>query len=125
MATVVDARGLACPQPVIETRKAMQDADQVVTLVDNETSLTNVSRMAAKAGWQVGVAEEGDEYRIALRRTASLAETQPLPVGKAELTSGPLVLVVSSDQMGQGDAELGSRGIIIAGQVGSHVGIYV
>ena len=30
--------GLACPQPVIQTRKAMQEADQIVTLVDNETS---------------------------------------------------------------------------------------
>ncbi len=29
MTTTVDARGLACPQPVIQTRKAMQQADQV------------------------------------------------------------------------------------------------
>jgi TusA-related sulfurtransferase len=47
----VDARGMACPHPVIETRKAMQQADQVVTLVDSETALTNVARMAEKAGW--------------------------------------------------------------------------
>ncbi|MGD8626647.1 MAG: sulfurtransferase TusA family protein, partial [Anaerolineae bacterium] len=45
----VDARGLACPQPVILTRQAMEEAGQVVTLVDSETSMTNVSRMARKA----------------------------------------------------------------------------
>ena len=74
MTTMVDGRGLACPQPVIRTRNAMQKADQVVTLVDNETSLTNVSRMAEKAGWTVSVVPEGDEYRIELTRKGTMTE---------------------------------------------------
>jgi selenium metabolism protein YedF len=108
MTTTVDARGLACPQPVVRTRKAMQKADQVVTLVDNETSLTNVSRMAEKAGWMVGVVPAGDEYRIELTRKGTVTETEPLAVGKAEVSSAPRVLVVSSDAMGRGTPELGS-----------------
>ena len=107
MTTTVDARGLACPQPVIETRKAMQQADQVVTLVDNETSATNVSRMAAKAGWQVNVVPEGDEYRIELARRGSTPQPEALPAGKAEIVSGPLVLVISADVIGRGEKELG------------------
>lgn len=63
MTTTVDARGLACPQPVIRTRKAMEQAEQVVALVDNEMSMTNVSRMAEKAGWQVDVVSDGEGYR--------------------------------------------------------------
>ena len=106
--TTVDARGLACPQPVVRTRKAMQQADQVVTLVDNETSLTNVSRMAEKAGWTVGVVPEGDEYRIELTKTGIVTEAEPLAVGNAEVSSGPPVLVVSSDVMGRGTPELGN-----------------
>jgi selenium metabolism protein YedF len=108
MAITVDARGLACPQPVIETRKAMLQADQVVTLVDNETSATNVSHMAEKAGWQVSVMPEGDEYRIELAREGGAPRPEALPVGRAEVVSGPLVLVVSADVMGRGDQELGS-----------------
>ena len=107
MTTTVDARGLACPQPVIQTRKAMQEAAQIVTLVDNETSVTNVSRMAAKAGWEVNVVPEGDEFRIELAKGAALPQTEPL-VGKAEVANGPLVLVVSEDIMGRGNAELGN-----------------
>ena len=106
--TTVDARGLACPQPVVHTRKAMQQAEQVVTLVDNETSLANVSRMAEKAGWTVGVVPEGDEYRIELTKTGIVTEAEPLAVGKAEVSSGPPVLVVSSDVMGRGTPELGN-----------------
>ena len=108
MTTTVDARGLACPQPVMQTRKAMQEATQIVTLVDNETSVTNVSRMAAKAGWEVNVVPEGDEFRIELAKGAALPQTEPLAVGKAEVANGPLVLVVSEDIMGRGNAELGN-----------------
>ena len=108
MTTTVDGRGLACPQPVIRTRKAMQQADQVVTLVDNETSLTNVSRMAEKAGWTVGVVPEGDEYRIELSRKGTVTEAEPLAVGRAEVANGPPVLVVPSDVMGRGVPELGN-----------------
>ncbi len=108
MTTTVDARGLACPQPVVSTRKAMQKTDHVVTLVDNETSLTNVSRMAEKAGWTVSVAPEGDEYRIELTRRGTMTQAEPLAVGRTEALQGPLVLVASSDVMGRGDPELGN-----------------
>ena len=111
--TTVDARGLACPQPVIQTRKAMQQADQIVTLVDNETSLTNVSRMAQKAGWQVNVIPQGDEYRVELAKEAATVQADTLAVGRAEAVSGPLVLVVSADAMGRGVEELGQ--ILIRG----------
>lgn len=107
MTTIVDARGLACPQPVIQTRKAMQETDQIVTLVDNETSRTNVSRMAEKSGWEVNVVPQGDEYRIELTRGSFSPQVGSLPVGKAEVASGHLVLVVSSNVMGRGEVELG------------------
>ena len=113
MTTTVDARGLACPQPVIQTRKAMQQANQVVTLVDSETSAANVSRMAAKAGWQVQVMPQGDEFRIELVKTEAIAKAQPQAVGSAQAVSGPLVLVVSADVMGRGEDELGT--ILIRG----------
>jgi len=108
MTVTVDARGLACPQPVIETRNAMQQADQIVTLVDSETALTNVSRMAEKAGWQVKVVPEGDEYQIHLAKAESVSLPEPMPVGQAGVLNGPLVLVVSSEVMGRDEAELGS-----------------
>ena len=107
MTTTVDARGLACPQPVILTRKAMQQADQVVTLVDNETSLSNVSRMAGAAGWQVRVMPLEGEYRIELARGEARPQAEPLVLGRAEAVSGPLVLVVPADKMGRGETELG------------------
>ncbi len=106
----VDARGLACPQPVIHTRKAMAEATHVVTLVDNDTALTNVSRMAQKAGWHVEVVEEDGDFRLEITQgeTATASPEPALSVGQAASLSGPLVLVISQDTMGRGNAELGA-----------------
>jgi selenium metabolism protein YedF len=86
----------------------MQHAEQILTLVDNETSLTNVTRMAAKSGWQASVTEEGEEYHIELVKGDAIVHAEPVGVGKAEVVSAPLVLVVSAATMGRGTAELGS-----------------
>jgi selenium metabolism protein YedF len=108
LAVTVDARGLACPQPVIETRKAMQQGDKITVLVDNETSLTNVSHMAKKAGWEVEIISQGDEYQLHVVKGEDVSLPEAVPVGRAAVLNGPLVLVVSSESMGRGQAELGS-----------------
>jgi len=108
MSTMVDARGLACPQPVIATRKAMEAGGAVTTLVDSETSMNNVRRMALKAGWGVQVSQEGETYRLDLVPGAARPAPQPGPMpAAAGAPAGPLVLVVSSDVMGRGVDELG------------------
>ncbi|MBC7238736.1 MAG: sulfurtransferase TusA family protein, partial [Chloroflexi bacterium] len=56
----VDARGLPCPQPVIRTRNAMREADEVITLVSAEDQVANVRRLAEKAGWHVEVEPRGE-----------------------------------------------------------------
>jgi TusA-related sulfurtransferase len=70
MNAVVDARGLSCPQPVILTRKALQDStgEEVVVLVDTMTQVHNCSRAAERLGWQAEYEESGDAFRITLRK---------------------------------------------------------
>lgn len=107
MTTKVDARGLACPQPVIQTRRAMQDADHVVTLVDNENAATNVRQMALSAGWEAQVTQEGTDLIVEMIRREAARQTVPETLGKAEFLAGPLVLALSGEKMGRGEAELG------------------
>ena len=64
MTVTVDARGLACPQPVILTRNAMRSADQVITLVSDADQVDNVRRLAERAGWVTAVTE--DEQGLAI-----------------------------------------------------------
>ena len=68
---IVDARGLSCPQPVMLTHKALQEAGKgtVEVLVDTSTSRDNVSRAAASSGWAVTIQEQPDgNYRLVLRK---------------------------------------------------------
>ena len=61
----IDARGLSCPQPVILTKKAIQDnIFPFCVLVDSQTSYQNVARMVNKAGLNHTIEETGDEYKI-------------------------------------------------------------
>ena len=73
MAVSVDARGLSCPQPVILTRRALQDAGggEVVVLVDTQTQVLNCTRAAEKLGWQVRVEELEDECKLTLTKGRS------------------------------------------------------
>ena len=69
MTTQVDARGLSCPQPVIQTKKAIQAGQfPIEVLVDTATSRQNVSRMAEKEGLRVSVEEMGDEFKLTITR---------------------------------------------------------
>lgn len=104
----VDARGLPCPQPVIRTRNAMREADEVITLVSAEDQVANVRRLAEKAGWQVNV--EVREGFFAIRMVKPQASPQPQPAS-AQIAPSPAsdkrVIVISSDRMGRGEDELG------------------
>ena len=65
----VDARGLSCPEPVILTRKALQNGGNAYEiLVDNVTSRENVTRFAEHAGYTVSVSEKDGEYTLALKK---------------------------------------------------------
>ena len=71
MSAKVDARGLSCPQPVLMTLDEIKagKTSEIEILVDTDTSQENVSRAAASQGWKVAdVSEEGDEYKITIRK---------------------------------------------------------
>lgn len=71
MSEIVDARGLSCPQPVLETLDAIKrlKGGEFEVLVDTDTSKENVSRAAQSQGWKVReIIHEGDGYRLALTK---------------------------------------------------------
>lgn len=66
----VDARGLACPQPVIATRQVLiqRPGGRVEVLVDTGTQRDNISRLARREGWAVSVAVADDGFRLLLSK---------------------------------------------------------
>ena len=81
----VDARGDACPLPVVKAKKAISElkgAGEVEVLVDNEIAVQNLTKMAQQKGYQYS------------------------PVCAPDLRTDTVV-AVSSDKMGAGSEELG------------------
>ncbi len=105
MSKTVDARGLACPQPVILTGKALKEADVVTVIVDDETPMQNISKMATKKGYKVQVEEKDGDFYVHLQKGDAEPEEETLDVSPAP--SGDIVLVIASDKVGQGSDELG------------------
>ncbi|HOX42742.1 MAG TPA: sulfurtransferase-like selenium metabolism protein YedF [Myxococcota bacterium] len=113
MKKTVDARGLSCPQPVVLTLKALDLADEVTTLVDNQAAVENVTRLAHSKGCSVEVSEKEDGIYLTLKRGGAPAEPAAIGHGvagsTAEAPAGPLVVFVPSDCFGRGPSELGER----------------
>jgi len=111
MTKLIDCRGLACPQPVIRTKKAIAQAEAVTTIVDNDTAKMNVSRMAGKEGYLIKVEEKDDGIYLHLSKAGAVPEEAVLPSPGLEGSVGPTVLLIPCNGMGRGDDELG--GILI------------
>jgi TusA-related sulfurtransferase len=67
----VDARGLSCPEPVIQVRNALEISSsgaEIEVLVETVTSRENVLRVARTGGCEVGVEEIEDGFRLSIRK---------------------------------------------------------
>ena len=107
----VDARGDACPLPVVKAKKAIAElngAGEVEILVDNEIAVQNLTKMDQHKG-RFNSAETLAEREYSVRFT--VGEAVPEREEKAEAcapdTRTDTVVVIASDQMGEGAEELG------------------
>lgn len=102
MEKMVDARGLNCPQPVILTKKAMEEDDgslEIITIVNQKAALENVSKLAAHQGYQYEVEEKDGDFYIHMRKEAVNGE-------KTE-EKQDIAILVKSRWFGEGEKELG------------------
>lgn len=115
MEKIVNAKGLACPLPVVETKKATENmavGDKVSVYVDNKIAVENLIKFAKSRNYEVesktisdkeyevimeitekDKTEEGREFECEIYNDSSVSKNQ--------------VVVLSSETMGTGDDKLG------------------
>ena len=105
---VLDCRGMSCPQPVLETKKALQKSPsgEVLVLVDNPASKENVRRFAESQGYRVNISEERGIFQLRLQKTEGPLKDS---VGAERKVEGEIqsVVFIESDSIGRGSEELG------------------
>jgi selenium metabolism protein YedF len=105
----LDCRGLACPSPVLKTKELIDQGEvqQLTVLVDNPAAQENVSRFLQRAGFEVKVAGEGDT--LAVTGTRAEAGVCQVFVEQPEEAPRKILVLMGADQLGRGDAILGSK----------------
>lgn len=67
----LNAKGLACPLPVIQTKKLLLENDVVETTVDNFVATQNLEKLATQLGYNFTVKEiSNTEYIVTISKTA-------------------------------------------------------
>jgi tRNA 2-thiouridine synthesizing protein A len=99
----IDCRGLACPQPVINTKKALEEIEEgtVITVVDNLAAKENVTLFAQNAGCEVKVAEKEGSYILTINKRKAFSEKIK------QLKTSETLYFITSNQLGEGSPELG------------------
>lgn len=121
----VNAMGDICPIPVVKTKKALGELNgpgEIEVLVDNETAVKNVTKMARSSGAEAESEQLGDkQYRVLITvgedaaeklKSAKRPAVQPQGQTQQEAAAGcrtcvGTVVAVGSDRMGEGSEELG------------------
>ena len=121
---IVDARGLACPLPVVNAKRAadeMKNGGVLEVLVDNEIAVQNLQKFARQKGYAVSGEKTAEkEYRVLIQvdggseavvdgvvQDRTMAEAEDIACAPDARKSG-MVIVLSANVMGTGDEKLGT-----------------
>lgn len=109
MAQIVDARGLPCPRPVINTKEALEGIgeDTIIVLVDNSESKENVRRFAQGQGCRIEVEEREGTFYLEITKVCGETKAEVAPEKEPKKAISADVVCITSDRFGTGDERLG------------------
>lgn len=117
----VNAIGDNCPIPVVKAKKAidaLEDAAIVEISVDNEIAVQNVTKMVNQKNLEYTCEKVGQNHYVIKVQCGEVVESEATKEVVATIAKEEkMVVVLSSDKMGEGDEELGKvliKGFIYA-----------
>lgn len=103
----IDARGLACPQPVIKTKKELERIKEgtIIILVDNEIAKENILKLSSSMNLKSSNYENNGVFYIEITKGEEILLKENSIHKKGSIEDK--VVFVSSEFMGKGSDELG------------------
>lgn len=101
----LDLRGLTCPEPVLKTKKVIDDQtiQTVEVLVDSEVNVENLARLARSQNFGFSKEITEDHFKVKLVRDSS-PQTNLKTQNAAETASGGTIIFITRDTFGQGSS---------------------
>ena len=102
----VDGRGLACPKPVLETKKALENltSKELITLVDNSIAVENIKKLLTKLSYPFEVSTKEDYFEIRITNTKETTAEEIIDKEESLLNES---ILFTSNKIGKGDDALG------------------
>ena len=60
----IDLRGYSCPIPLLKTRDALLNCDQLTVVIDEPAARENILKYAASQNYKAECADSGEEWTI-------------------------------------------------------------
>ena len=100
----IDCRGMACPQPVVTAKKALDESEgkEFTLIVDNLAARDNVERFAQSQGAVVDVKEKGSDFYLRIQKGSAC------DLAASAQKAGKVVVYINSNFLGVGEEALGT-----------------
>ncbi|KXB43630.1 hypothetical protein HMPREF3188_01412 [Tissierellia bacterium KA00581] len=111
----INALGLCCPQPLILTKKEIENSTEkeFLVMVDNETAVQNLEKFAKSSNLLFNFEKKSDkEFDVFITKTKDYSLSNPKDFCDV-IDNSNVVLSISKNFMGDGSEELGK--ILIKG----------
>ena len=99
-----NAKGMACPLPVIETKKLLEEYEVVETTVDNLIATQNLAKLAEQMSYDIDTKKISDEEYIVTISDKGIKEVKVI-----NTLDDSYVVVINKSIMGHGSEELGKK----------------
>lgn len=100
----IDTRNLGCPQPLILTKKALSEENEIEVLFNSKVALENVKKLCKKLNCLYNTIEENGEFKLIITKQYK----EQLFLSEDEVTKklGKIYFIQGSE-FGKGEKELG------------------
>ena len=99
-----NAKGMACPLPVIETKELLEEYEVVETTVDNLIATQNLAKLAEQMSYDIDTKKISDEEYIVTISGKGIKEVKVI-----NTLDDSYVVVINKSIMGHGSEELGKK----------------
>jgi len=106
----IDARGLACPAPVIQTKSALEEENpsSIRVIIDNAAAQQNVQRFLDSRGFRTALEQNAADY-VVIGSCDSAPSVQPRPAASPLTDAKKIMVMCATDRIGYGDDVLGAK----------------
>ena len=110
-----NAKGMACPLPVVQTKKLLAEYDVVETTVDNFVATENLTKLAEQLNYDIDVKKISDEeYIVTISNPMTdkgnfVKEVTEEKTQVLKAQDDSYIVVVNKQIMGHGSEELGKK----------------